>query len=88
MSRPAGTLAQRIAEKIDAGLLPTAKPQKVWAGYGRRAACSACEQPMLPAQTEYEFADATGTFTYRFHIGCYGLWEAACRRRGFRREPD
>ena len=38
------------------------------------------ELPILAAQAEYEFEDDGAT--YRFHIGCYGFWEAERRRRG------
>ncbi|HEX9818504.1 MAG TPA: hypothetical protein VGD07_02700 [Methylomirabilota bacterium] len=74
------TLGQIIREKVADGRLPVREPVKTWAGYGRGQPCSACELPILAAQAEYEFED--GDATYRFHIGCYGLWEAERRRRG------
>jgi hypothetical protein len=76
------TLADIIRAKLDAGHLPTVAPPKTWAGYGRGEPCSACGQPVFPAQVEYEFDD--GGQTCRLHAGCHGLWAAECRRRGHR----
>jgi hypothetical protein len=83
-SAAVGTLSSRILGKVDGGLLPTAALSKTREGYGSGAICSACDEPIGPPQVEYEFDDeARGRL--RFHIGCYGLWDAACRYRGFRR---
>ena len=71
---------EKIAERLDAGLLPSKAPAKMWAGHGKGDACSGCDLLILPAQVEYEFEDAGRTI--RFHLGCAGLWEAARRRRG------
>ena len=73
-------LVEIIRDKFDAGLLTQGERAKAWAGPGRGQPCSACDAPILPAQTEYEF-DGTGP-VYRFHVGCNGLWEAERRRRG------
>jgi hypothetical protein len=81
----AATLSLTIVRKLDVGLLPTARPLKVVTRYGGRRPCSGCDGRILPSQVEYEFENKRGGATYRFHIGCYGLWEAACRHRGFRR---
>jgi hypothetical protein len=80
------TLAEIIRQKIDDGRLPEHSSMKTWAGYGRGNPCSACEQPIAPAQTEYE-VDA-GDHTYWLHIGCYGLWEAERRRRGLTKREE
>jgi hypothetical protein len=74
-------LVEIIRDKLDAGLLPRRQTVKTWAGYGRSQPCSACDAPILPTQTEYEF-DGGARPAYRFHVGCYGLWEAERRRRG------
>jgi hypothetical protein len=81
--RPLGSL---VRTKLASGLLPTAEPDKLFAGYGTGRACSVCEEPLLAAQTEYEFTDPSGV-TFRFHVGCYGLWEGERRRRGLAHAP-
>jgi hypothetical protein len=65
---------------MDAGLLPTSRPIETWTGYGRGGdVCSACDEPILPAQTEYQLEGAAGEITFRFHPVCHGLWEVASR---------
>ena len=81
MSHAMQTLSERILGKIKAGLLPTAKPLKIWAQFGFRSTCCACDQPILPAQTELEFGEETpDRIPFRFHIGCLALWDAVCAR--------
>jgi hypothetical protein len=75
------SLAEVVRQKIGAGVLPSGEPVNVWTGNGRGKPCSACERRILPSQPEYEVASGAG-FTVRFHVGCLGLWEAECRRRG------
>jgi hypothetical protein len=52
-------------------------------GYGRGQVCDGCGERILPAQTQYEL-DYNGQGFFRLHIGCAGLWDAECRRRGHR----
>lgn len=73
-------LVEIIRDKFDAGFLPQHEPTKTWSGNGRGQPCSACDAPILPSQTEYQFDGAAPV--YRFHVGCWGLWEAERRRRG------
>ena len=77
-------LADRIRAKLDASALPIELPSKMYAGYGRNHVCAACDEPIRPAQVEYEM-DYGGDRIFRLHLGCAGLWEAECRRRGQRR---
>ena len=74
-------LAETIGQKLATGVLPARGPVEVRLGYGHGQPCSACEQRILHSQPEYEVADRTG-FTVRFHLVCFGLWEAECQRRG------
>jgi len=78
-------LADTIRTKLDVGALPTALPEKMYAGYGRGHPCVACGEPIRPAQVEYEM-DYGGDRIFRLHLGCAGLWEAECRLRGYRRD--
>jgi hypothetical protein len=52
------SLAEKIRDKLDAGLLPRILPEKMWAGYGHDNPCGGCSEPILPAQVEYEFQGA------------------------------
>jgi hypothetical protein len=79
-------LADRIRDKLNVGLLPQVAGQRVSRGYGRGEPCSACGVAILPAQAQFELDAYVGSTTYRFHLGCYGLWQAECLRRGGRRK--
>jgi hypothetical protein len=81
------SLADKICDKLDAGVLPGVLPEKMWAGYGQRNPCDGCSEPIHPAQIEYEFLNSGDMV--RFHIGCMGMWLAELRRRGLvTREND
>ena len=75
------SLAEMVREKVVAGTLPLDPPRQLWSGIGSGRRCTACEQPILLAQTEYELEYGEGRFPIRLHRGCYGLWEAERRRR-------
>lgn len=81
------SLADMVREKIGARLLPVADPVKLWAGLGSGRRCTACEQPILPAQTEYEPEYSDRHEPIRLHVGCHGLWEAERRHRRPPRQP-
>ena len=81
MPFPSGT-AEKINAKLDAGTLPREVNSRMFAGYGTGLPCDACETPIANAQVEWEFNGPDGQ-TYRFHLGCAGLWEAERRRRGW-----
>jgi hypothetical protein len=73
------SLADRIGAKIDAGELPSARPDKLYSRYGDGTPCSGCGAPVHSAQIRYLFE--VGDAPYQFHIGCFGLWEAELRQR-------
>jgi hypothetical protein len=75
---------QKSRDRLDAGTLPTELPPKMYAGYGQGEPCCVCDEPIHKAQVEYEM-DYGGDRIFRLHLGCAGLWEAECRRRGHRR---
>jgi hypothetical protein len=75
-------LADEIRVKIERGELPAARPPKLWGGFGHFEDCSACGDPIFPAQVRYEFESDEDVV--RLHIGCFGLWDAELRRRGAR----
>lgn len=72
-----------IRRKIDDGTLPTnPPPEKIHAGYGSDATCDACGDAIHPAQVEYSLNYPAEHRTFRLHLGCAGLWEAARLKRG------
>ena len=75
-------LAEMVRDKVDGGVLPLEEPVKLWAGKGRDAPCTACDDPILRAQVEYE-PQYDGRSPIRLHRACHGLWEAERRRRGY-----
>ena len=79
-------VATTIGAKIAAGRLPTWRPDLVFAGYGDDFACTGCDEPILHAQVEWTLRDDDAV-THRFHVGCFGLWDAELCRRGVRRAP-
>jgi hypothetical protein len=76
------TPADGIRKQLDEGSLPKALPEKFWGGYGQGATCSVCGDVIRQAHVQYEFTVDERAF--RFHLGCFGLWEAERRRRGGR----
>jgi hypothetical protein len=73
-------LADEIRLKIDRGELPATQPPKLWGGFGHFEDCSACGDPIFPAQIRYEFS-IDDDVVVRLHIGCFGLWDTELRRR-------
>ena len=76
------SLADLVRDKLDAGTLPHESPVKMWAGRGSSQPCTACEQPILKAQVEYE-PQYDGRAPIRLHVDCHGLWQAERRLRGY-----
>jgi hypothetical protein len=59
-------LAENIRAKIHHGVLPPGMPVKIQVLFGDGRACSACDEPLLNAQTRYEFElPGFGTFLSR-----------------------
>jgi hypothetical protein len=73
--------AEVIRDKLYAGALPHDDPVRLRPGIGSGEACSACGQPILPAQTEVEPQWDDGRPIIVLHMGCLGLWQAERRRR-------
>jgi len=75
---------KKIRDRMDNGTLPVDRPEKMHVRFGQGNPCKGCDQPIIPAQVEYEFGTADGR-KIRFHLGCAGVWEAERRRRGLNR---
>lgn len=70
-----------IRRKVADGLLPCEPCQLLWAGSGTGQMCVACDRAITNDAKQYECDKPDGTVTY-FHLGCYLVWEAACREVG------
>jgi len=81
------SLAENIRARVHQGVLPPGMPAKIQVLFGEGRACSACDHPILQAQTRYEF-ELSGFGTFSFHLGCFGLYTAQLRRRGWLRGPS
>jgi len=73
---------QKIRDKLDAGSLPREAPATMFESHGHGSRCDGCDGLIHPAQVECEMA--YGDRVYRLHLGCAGVWDAECRRRGYR----
>lgn len=72
-AQDARDLSLLVRAKIQAGKLPIARPEKVWAGYGRGCTCDVCDQRITAADAEYE-ADMPDGHTLHFHQACLAIW--------------
>jgi hypothetical protein len=80
MSTVGTHLIDRIRQNFAAGVLPREHPRNSWVSYGMGDDCDACGDPLPRGHGVVEFD--TAEQTYRFHTGCYGLWEGELIRRG------
>jgi hypothetical protein len=80
------SIADTIRLKLDVGSLPRSKPERLYGAHGDRQPCTACDEPILPAQLQYEF-DLPDHGTFRFHVGCLGLWEGELLKRAGGGDP-
>ena len=74
-------LAQMVRSKLDGGVLPPHKPAKAIRTYGAGEPCSACDLPILPAQTKMEL-EVPDHEPVRLHFACWSFWLTALIRRG------
>jgi hypothetical protein len=59
-------------------------PVKIAVLFGDGRACSACDEPLLKAQTRYKF-EFPGLGTFSFHLDCFGLYTAELCTQGWLR---
>ena len=75
-------IANKLRQKLKVGRLPAGKPEKLYGGHGDRLPCSGCDEPIFPAQIQYEF-DVPDEGTFRFHVGCLAFWEGELMKWGW-----
>jgi DNA-binding response OmpR family regulator len=73
-------LGDLVRDKLTANELPRGVPVKTWVGFGQHQPCRACDEMILPAQTQYEVEMPDGE-RLSMHLGCHGLWVGELHRR-------
>lgn len=77
MALPDETALRLLAKrKIEAGALPRAASESVFAGKGSGLLCSLCERPISANDYEFEYANGDGKAP-RFHLRCQDIWRSA-----------
>ena len=80
-----GVLRQIVRQRLEAGQLPPAGGDRLWAGKGGGGRCVVCDAPILPSDNEYEVVlDEHGARggSLLFHRRCLDIWIAESRARG------
>ena len=74
-------LPRLALERVQRHLLPATTRVPLWAGPGSGGACSLCGEPLSPVEIEYEIEEGVceNRRTFRLHIRCHAVWEAALR---------
>ena len=75
---PGSALRISVRHRIQHGRLPLVRSRDIVAGYGSGRLCAACDQPIVPAQAEYEVEDPGSGRRLRFHTACHALWQSEC----------
>jgi hypothetical protein len=74
------SLAELVRKKLQAGTLPREQPLKFWTSIGSGKPCMACDEPILPSQTEYEGQYYDDRPPLLLHVHCHRLWEGERHR--------
>ena len=69
-----------VREKIGNGSLPPTPCVTLWGGPGTRAACAACERPIVPPALEFECHAEDGR-VYILCQECFTIWASVVGRR-------
>jgi hypothetical protein len=77
----------KVREVLQAGKLPTRKPDRTWGGSGVGDPCAVCDLPVERDQLEFEIefardGDDLGLDKYHVHVRCFAAWELERRRDG------
>jgi hypothetical protein len=77
-------LRQIVRQRLNAGALPHASAERLWAGKGGGGLCSVCDRPIQAPENEYEIVtndDGAPGGSLLFHRGCLDIWIAESRDR-------
>lgn len=68
--------AQRMCDRLQLKVPPSAKFERLWASYGAQARCDGCNDVIDTDEIEYdlEFLYETTTLTIKLHQGCWQTW--------------
>jgi hypothetical protein len=75
VSDAAQDIAVTIRAKLASGGLPSAKPEKVWAGKGTGQLCTACGLAISADDFEYEVDFPGARAAMRLHQRCLTAWD-------------
>jgi hypothetical protein len=74
------TLREKAREAIEAGKLPSRRPERMWGGPGAGAHCRICDKLVEPDEVEFELEfmrddESRGKDNYHVHLRCFAAWE-------------
>jgi hypothetical protein len=73
VSDAAQDIRAAVRAKLASHELPSAKPERVWAGTGTGQLCAACGAPIAATDVEYEVEFRARSLW--FHHGCLITWD-------------
>jgi hypothetical protein len=73
-------LRAKAREVLQAGNLPSRRPDRTWGGPGVGATCAVCDLSVTHDQMEFEIefargGDYPGLDDYHVHMRCFAAWE-------------
>ncbi len=73
-------LRAKAREVLQAGNLPSRRPDRTWGGPGVGATCAVCDLSVRHDQMEFEIefargGDYPGLDDYHVHMRCFAAWE-------------
>src|SRR6266481_3910130 len=73
-------LREKARAAINAGKVPTTRPDRTWGGPGVGAPCAVCDLPVTKDELEFEIqfshnGDNPGLDKYHVHVRCFAAWE-------------
>jgi hypothetical protein len=84
-------LRTKARAAMEAGAIPSTRPDRTWGGPGVGARCVICEQPVTKDELELEVefvhnGGQPGLDSCHVHIRCFAAWEF--ERRALTGRPD
>ena len=73
-------LRAKARAAIQAGKIPTRRPDRTWGGLGVGAPCAICAVPVAKDDLEFEIefahdGDNPGLDKFHVHVRCFAAWE-------------